>query len=197
MNLEEATQPQGVYLGGVVVGLSIMGWYAIKWWRTDNQHDWKNLVYPFIPLWLFGMLIILCAGGLLGNIGNVTLWGSNKVGKIGLEQGVGGTDVSATRTTNLVLENGGHAVVVILTVVFVGYLVFSKESQRDNSGKDKGIILRIPIRTIVIIKRNWVLVMPVVSGISLGLAGGIAGFFADYLAPVVDTLGGLLTGVLG
>jgi len=195
MNFEEIVTTTVVSLGGFTVGLSIIVWHGVRWWKTDNDHDWKELLFPFLPLMLFGMLVILSAGGFLGSVGSVALWGSNRVGKVALEQGVGANDRDVTRSTNLVLEDGGHMVVILMTVAFVGWLVFSKDSRKNQEGKNNGIIGRIIVRTIAIIKSNWGLILPVVSGVCLGLVGGIAGFFAITLAPVVDTMGGMIVGL--
>lgn len=188
MDFEQAIDTGAVSLGGVVVGLSIVVWYSIRWWKT-TKHDWKDLVFPFVPLLFFGMLLILSAGGWLGNTASFALWGSNHVGKVALEQGVGGSDTDATRSTNLVLENGGHAVVILFAVAYVAVLVFSPATRSGTKGE--GWIRKI----ILIVRLNLHLVLPVIAGICLGLSGGLAGAVANILAPAVDTLGGFVAGV--
>lgn len=196
MNLNEMTTTDYVSSGGLVVGMSIIVWNVIRWWRNSPEHDWKEIVFPDVPLLCYGILVILSAGGILGGAGSVALWGSNRIGKVALERGVGAQDVDVTRTNNLVLEEGGHMIVILMTVAFVGWLVFSKESRKNNNGKNKGWIFRIPIRTVVVFKENLNLILPVVAGISLGLSDGVAGWVAQGLGPAVDTTGGLLAGIL-
>lgn len=190
MNFEEMVNTGAVSLGGVVVGLAIIVWYVVKWFQeSGKEKDWKSLCLPFIPLMLYGMLLILSTGGILGGAAGIALWGSNEIGRVAIEYGVGGTSPNVTRTTSLVLEDGGHAVVILMTVAFVAYLVFSKNSR--SSTKGEGWIRKI----VLVIRYNLNLIMPVISGICLGLSDGLAGFVARWLGPGVDTLGGYLMGV--
>jgi hypothetical protein len=139
---------------------------------------------------LYGMLLILSAGGILGGMSNFALWGSNQIGRIALERGVGGEDTDATRSTSLVLESGGHGVVLLMTIAFVAVMVFTKETQSQMKGE--GWIRKI----FILIRMSMVLLRPVLAGICLGLSDGMAGWAAEVLAPAVDTLGGFLMGVL-
>lgn len=163
-----------VSLGGVTVGLSLLGWEITRWWPGTKQalkpkHLLKLL--PFLLVWLYGMLLILSAGGLLGGGADWSLWGSSAIGNAALAYGVGGGTPDVTRASNLVLTDGGHAVVIIATVVLIA--VWTKR---------RGF--------------NWMIVRALVSGISLGLASGVAGIAGYVLSPLVSTLGDAVVGLL-
>ena len=163
-----------VSLGGVTVGLSLLGWEITRWWPGAKQAGKpKHLVklLPFLAVWLYGMLLILSAGGLLGAGADWSLWGSSAIGDAALEYGVGGDTPDVTRTSHLVLSPGGHAVVIIATVVLVA--VWTKR---------RGF--------------NWMIARAVISGISLGLASGIAGVAGYVLSPVVSAAGDAVVGLL-
>lgn len=190
MNFEEMVNTGAVSLGGVVVGLSIIVWYTVKWMQESGKDkNWKALFIPFLPLMIYGMLLILSTGGILGGAAGIALWGSNEIGRVALEYGVGGTSPDVTRTTSLVLENGGHAVVILMTVAFAAYLAFSKNSRSATKGE--GWIRKI----VLIVRYNLNLIMPVISGVCLGLSDGLAGITAEWLGPAVDTLGGYVMGI--
>lgn len=158
-------------LGGLTVGLGILTWVGYRWWFTQRK-NWKALIFPFIPLMCYGMLLILSTGGILGGAAGVTLWGSNLIGDITLEYGVGGGTPGVTRSVSLVLTNAGHMMVVLMTVALAAFWVFKKTVRRLD------------------------IVLPIVCGISLGLSSGIAGVAAMVLGPTVDTAGGIIAGVL-
>ncbi|WP_369778051.1 hypothetical protein [Streptomyces sp. R33] len=163
-----------VSLGGVTVGLSLLGWEITRWWPGAKQaakpkHLLKLL--PFLLVWLYGMLLILSAGGLLGGGADWSLWGSSAIGNAALTYGVGGGTPNVTRHSNLVLTDGGHAVVIIATVVLIA--VWTKR---------RGF--------------NWMIVRALISGISLGLASGVAGVAGYVLSPVVSAAGDYVVGLL-
>lgn len=170
-----------VSLGGLTIGLAIIVWFVVRWWYGAGgknagvgqkfKNGWKDLLLPFLPLMLFGSLIILSAGGYLADIGGVALWGTNEVGSIALEQGMGGNSPDVTRTNNIALDDGGRSVVFLMVVAFAAVLAFNKNARRLD------------------------LILPVVCGIALGLSDGWAGLASETLAPAVDSLGGTLTGV--
>ncbi|MEU8891151.1 hypothetical protein [Streptomyces sp. NPDC048442] len=162
-----------VSLGGVTVGLSLLGWELVQWWPGRKQAvKFKHLVrlVPFLLTWFYGMLLILSAGGALGVVADWSLWGTSEIGDAVLKYGVGGTTQNVTRGSNLVLTPGGHAVVVISTVLFIGVWV-----------KRRGF--------------NWSLLRAILSGVSLGLSSGIAGMAGWVLSPVVSTIGDLIPGL--
>lgn len=186
--MNEVFETNYVTLGGVTLGVIIIAVHIVRWKLEGNEL--KDLLLPFLPLILFGMLIILSAGGVMGNAANTALWGSNEVGKVVLVQGVGGTNHEVTRAANIVLDPNGHAVVAVLTAVFLAYLFFNK-SARGSIHKGAGILRKI----IQAVRANfWKHILPVVAGASLGLASGVAGFAASVLGPGVDTLGALTFG---
>ncbi|WP_053643539.1 MULTISPECIES: hypothetical protein [unclassified Streptomyces] len=163
-----------VSLGGVVVGLSLLVWEIVTWWpgtksATKPKHLLKLL--PFALAWLYGMLLILSAGGFLGLAADWSLWGASEIGDAVLEYGAGGTSPEVTRTSNLALTAGGHGFVIVATVGLVAVWF-----------KRRGI--------------NWMLVRAVLCGICLGLAGGIAGVAGYVLSPAVSTAGDAIVGLL-
>jgi hypothetical protein len=158
-------------LGGLTVGLGILTWHGYRWWFTQKG-NWKALLLPFLPLLSYGMLLILSAGGILGGAAGVTLWGENLIGDLTLEYGVGGGTTNVTRSVSLVLTNGGHMMVVLITIALAAMWVFKKSMRHRD------------------------ILIPIVGGISLGLSSGIAGVAAMGLGPLVDTAGGMLAGVL-
>ncbi|KOU48995.1 hypothetical protein ADK55_19200 [Streptomyces sp. WM4235] len=163
-----------VSLGGVTIGLALLGWEIATWWPGLKQaRKIKNLIklVPFVAVWLYGMLLILSAGGLLGAGADWSLWGSSAIGDAALTYGVGGGTPVVTRGSNLVLTDGGHAVVLISTVVLVAVWV-----------KRRGF--------------NWLVVRALISGICLGLASGVAGVAGYVLSPVVSTAGDAIVGLL-
>lgn len=161
----------GVTLGGVTVGLSIVLWTLIRWWHSPGRH-WKRLVVPFVPLMAYGTLLVLSTGGLLGKAAGTTLWGSNRVGNVALVAGVGGDSPNIPRPVDIVLTDGGHVIVILMTIGLIAVAKYKKSV------------------------RTWELLLPVVAGISLGLSPGIAGLAAQVLGPAADTLGGTLSGLI-
>jgi len=162
-----------VSLGGVTVGLSILGWVLTQWWASNKKKSFKafRALVPFLLFASYGMLLILSAGGLLGGAAGVTLWGTSEIGDAALEYGVGGGTPAVTRGSNLVLSDGGHAVVIIATVCMVALWC-----------------LRRGFR--------WDLFFGVVCGISLGLSSGIAGAAGFVLSPAVSMAGDAVVGLL-
>ncbi|MFD5506999.1 hypothetical protein ACFWIB_04380 [Streptomyces sp. NPDC127051] len=163
-----------VSLGGVTVGLSLLVWEVVTWWPGAKQAlKPKHLLelLPFLVVWLYGMLLILSAGGLLGGAADWSLWGSSAIGNAALAYGVGGGTPNVQRTSGLILSDGGHAVVIIATVALIALWV-----------KRRGF--------------NWMIVRAIGSGISLGLASGVAGAAGYVLSPVVSAAGDYVVGLL-
>ncbi|MFD6973546.1 hypothetical protein [Streptomyces sp. NPDC059949] len=162
-----------VSLGGVTVGLSLLGWTLARWWVTHKKKNLKAALalLPFTLCALYGMLLILSAGGLLGGGADWSLWGTSAIGNAALAYGVGGGTPDVSRTSNLVLTDGGHAVVVIATVVLVAVWTVRRGFR-------------------------WDLFGAVLCGISLGLSSGVAGIAGWVLSPVVSTLGDAVVGLL-
>jgi hypothetical protein len=162
-----------VSLGGVTVGLSLVGWQLTRWWAGHKKKNLKAFRHlaPFLLTLAYGMLLILCAGGLLGLAADYSLWGASAIGDAVLVYGVGGAAPTVTRTSNIALSPGGHAVVVIGTVVLVAVWTRTRGWR-------------------------WDLFSGVVAGVTLGLASGIAGTAGYVLSPVVSTLGDAVGGLL-
>ncbi|MGW6598486.1 hypothetical protein [Streptomyces sp. NPDC055036] len=161
-----------VSLGGVTVGLSLLGWEIARWW-PGRKKAIKQLVrlVPFTLAALYGILLILSAGGLLGLGADWSLWGGSEFGDAVLEYGIGSDAPTVTRTSNLVLSPGGHAFVIVATVVLVA--VWTKRG---------GF--------------RWDLARAVLCGIHLGLSAGVAGIAGYVLSPVVSTVGDAIVGLL-
>ncbi len=161
-----------VSLGGLGVGLSIICGHIALWVMGGKARGARGLLVPFLPIFLYGVLLTLSAGGALGWLAHVSLWGSNQVGDKALRYGVGSGTQNVTRTVSMVLTPAGHMVVLVATVVLL--LVFWKSKR----------ISRLTVS------------LAFVGGTCLALSSGVAGLFAWALAPGVDTLGGFVAGVL-
>jgi hypothetical protein len=157
-------------LGGVTVGLAILVWRGVQWWNRERPGF--PVLLPFLASGMYGILLILSTGGLLGEAAGVALWGSNAVGDAGLEYAVDGNTPEVTRGYSLSLSDGGHAMVLLLTVGMAAAWKFSRKLPKKDMG------------------------LGVLCGISLGLADGVAGWAADILAPVANGGGDWITGVM-
>ncbi|MDX3074606.1 hypothetical protein [Streptomyces sp. MI02-7b] len=152
-----------VSLGGVTVGISIIAATGIRWWFREKHKPARAV--PFLLATSYGMLVILSAGGLLGALAGVTLWGSNGLGNLALVYGVGGGTPDVTRAQQMALTDGGHAVVVIVTVVLFGLWKWAGKVPNADLG------------------------LGFVAGVSLGLSGTVAGIAAVPLASGANMLG--------
>lgn len=163
-----------VTLGGVVLGLGLFLWDATRWWADHPKKRFSikalRKFAPSLACVAYGALLILSAGGLIGAAADWSLWGTNTVGEVVLVYGVGGTSPDVTRNSQLGLTPGGHAVVILTTVVFLA--ITSR----------KGI--------------RWDLARQTLAGISLGLAKSVAGVIGFVVAPVVSVGGDWLVGLL-
>lgn len=162
-----------VSLGGVTVGLSILGWVLTQWWGSHKKKNLKAFLQltPFLLCSSYGMLLVLSAGGLLGAGADWTMWGTSEIGDAALKYGLGSSTPAVTRGSNLVLSEGGHAVVIVSTVCLIAAWV-----------RRRGF--------------RWDLACAVVCGISLGLSSGIAGLAGWVLSPVVSAAGDAVVGLL-
>ncbi|RMB85611.1 hypothetical protein [Streptomyces shenzhenensis] len=162
-----------VTLGGVVVGLGLFLWDASRWWADHPKKRFhlkalKKLA-PILACDAYGALLILCAGGIIGAAADWSLWGSNTVGEVVLVYGVGGTSPDVTRASQLALTPGGHAVVILATIVLIA--VASRRGFR------------------------WDFVRQTLAGISLGLAKSVAGLVGLVVAPTVSMAGDWFMGL--
>ncbi|KUL59661.1 MULTISPECIES: hypothetical protein [Streptomyces] len=175
------TAPAGVSLGGAAVGTIILFLVLQRWWlkgskgKSDGDggggRSWKTLL-PFGLGSLYGMLAILAAGGLLGTIVGIALWGANGLGDLALIYGVGGNSPMASRGQQLALTDGGHVIVLLTTALVIGAWRWSKKFPRKQVG------------------------LGVLCGICLGLNAGIAGIMAIPLANFANVAGSWWTGVV-
>jgi hypothetical protein len=156
-----------VSLGGVTVGAAILVVYVIYWWHQEKRKPGRAV--PFLLATAYGMLLILCAGGLLGVSAGLALWGANGLGDRSLIWGVGGTTMDVTRARQLVLQPGGHVVVLLLTVALLALWKWAHKI------------------------RSWKLAAGILCGICLALSGTVAGAAAVPLGSSVNALGFLFT----
>ncbi|MFD6691097.1 hypothetical protein ACFWEV_35175 [Streptomyces bacillaris] len=164
-----SSPPMVVTLGSVTVGLSILTVILIRWWTRDG-HRVKALM-PYLGSTLYGMLLILTGGGLLGGAAGWALWGTTETGDVALEHGTGSASPEVTRQYADALTPGGNMVVILCTVALVALLVWGR--------------------------RPWLhIVLGLLTGISLGLADSLAGFAATALAPAANGIGDALGGLL-
>ena len=172
----------GVSLGGLAVGLTILAIHISAWYLDGKggikrlKTGWRELAIPFFPLLFFGSLIILSVGGYIGDMAGIVLWGQNELGGFALEEGMGGNSPDVTRTNNISLSDGGRVVVLIMIAIFVVYWL------KRVRGREW--------------KNQLFLAAPVIAGISLGLSDGWAGWVSEWLGPVVDSLGDSAAGML-
>lgn len=162
-----------VSLGGVTTGLSLFAWDFTRWWTNHKKRFALKALRDLAPQFLclsYGALLILCVGGIIGSIADWSLWGTNAVGDVVLVYGFGATTPTVTRSSHLALTPGGHAAVIVITVVMVA--VCSRRGFR------------------------WDLVRQIFAGISLGLAKSIAGFVGLAVAPTVSWAGDYVVGLL-
>lgn len=162
--------PAGVSLGGAAIGTAILALAVQRWWLREGHGP--AAIAPFVLSALYGMLVVLTAGGLLGTAANITLWGGNGLGDLALVYGVGGNSPDATRAQNVALTDGGHVIVLILTALVAGAWMWSHKLPR----------MKVFAGT--------------VCGICLGLNAGVAGTMAVPLANAANLTGAWWSGVL-
>jgi hypothetical protein len=173
--------PTTVSLGGAAIGTLILVLVLQRWWMKgskgkggDGEGGGRNVraLIPFTLSTLYGMLAILCGGGLLGTILHIGLWGSSGLGTLGLIYGVGGTSPNVTRAQNVALTPGGYVIVFILTGMIGGAFRWSK---------------KLPKKQVA---------LGILCGISLGLVAGVAGVMAVPLANAANLAGAWWTGAV-
>jgi hypothetical protein len=162
-----------VSLGGVTTGLSLFAWDFTRWWTSHKKRLAPKALASLAPQILcmsYGALLILSVGGIIGGAADWSLWGTNTVGDIVLVYGFGATTPTVTRASHLALTPGGHAAVVVITVVILA--VCSRRGFR------------------------WDFVRQILAGLSLGLASSIAGVVGWAVAPSVSWAGDYVVGLL-
>ncbi|MGW4437033.1 hypothetical protein ACWELO_14920 [Streptomyces sp. NPDC004596] len=118
-----------VFLGAVTIGLSIMAWHIVRWWKGGSKggppgaggggRDPKVLA-PFLASVALGMLCVTAAGGLLGTTATMVLDLGNTMGNWSLTAVTGTATPGATRSGPKALTPGGCAALVIYIVVLGG-----------------------------------------------------------------------------
>ncbi|MFJ8992642.1 hypothetical protein ACIRQH_19875 [Streptomyces sp. NPDC102279] len=162
-----------VSLGGVTVGLGLFAWDFTRWATSHKKRFSLKALSALLPQFLclsYGALLILSAGGIIGGIADWSLWGTNQVGDIVLVYGLGAPTPTVTRSAHLALTPGGHAAIIVLTVVIAA--VCSKRGFR------------------------WDFVRQILAGVTLGLASSIAGAVGVVVAPSVSWAGDYVVGLL-
>jgi hypothetical protein len=162
-----------VSLGGVTAGLSLFAWDFTHWWTRHKKRFSIKALSALLPQLLcmaYGALLILSAGGIVGGIADWSLWGTNQAGDVVLVYGLGATTPNVTRASHLALTPGGHAAIIVITVVVIA--VCSRRGFR------------------------WDFVRQILAGISLGLASSIAGIVGLVVAPSVSWAGDYVVGLL-
>lgn len=161
-------------MGGVVVGLALLILRVGIWWpglKTFQKHavECALSAVPLVYAWLYGVLAVLCVGGLVGAMADFALWGGNWVGDLALVWGVGGNAavIASSGGSPSALTDGGTAMVLILTAAFV-VMLNKSDSPRSH-----------------LWQMAW-------SGILLGLSSGFAGKAAVPLASFVNLAGAWL-----
>lgn len=161
-------------MGGVAIGLGVLCWRLIRWWPGTKRLKTKGIAYlqlllPFAYAWCYGMLAILCVGGLIGAAADAVLWGSNWLGEAAFVWGIGGEyRYSTTRPATSALTVGGSLIFLIMTFCYFALLKKSENTRKD------------------MLYGAW-------SGICLGLSKGIAGAAAIPLASLVNVAGAWLS----
>jgi hypothetical protein len=160
--------------GGIVLGLFLLilriglWWPGVKRIKGDLVGNLLSVV-PLVYAWLYGVLAVLCVGGLVGAIADVALWGGNWLGDLALVWGVGGNAavIASHGGSPSALTNGGTAMVLLFTALFV-VMLNKSDSPRSH-----------------LWQMAW-------SGILLGLSSGFAGKAAVPLASFVNLAGAWL-----
>jgi hypothetical protein len=163
-----------INLGGVTLGVGIIVLFLMRWIMREKKR--LGPLVPFILSVLYGMLAALAALGSVSALGGVTwiaLWAGNVAGYAALVWGIGGKAPDVTRAQQLVLTDGGYAIVFLLTLVLLGLLMWGPQ-------QSKGKIL-----------------LGCLAGILIALSGNVAGVAAIPLGSGANLAGTAFTGVFG
>lgn len=158
-----------VTTGGAALGIGLLLLRGGLWWPGLRrlQKDWRTVLtlVPGLYAFLYGVLAVVCVGGLLGAAADFALWGANWVGDTVLVIGVGGeARYEVSQGTASTLTNGGSAMVLILSFGFVVLLNRSKTSRGE--------------------LWQWCL-----AGLLLAFTPGVAGKVAPPLSSLVNVAG--------
>ena len=168
----------GITLGGAAVGMAILahhlgGWYP--GWKTLRK-DWLGQVaalLPFVLAWCYGTALLMCAGGLVRLLTDLTVWGTSWTGDAILVWGVGGqwSDHVPERDVQY-LTNGGHVIVVVLTGLVIGLY---KRGKVDTGSLARGTFC----------------------GVLVGQTGGVLGVAAIPVASSLNVAGAWISTGIG
>ncbi|MFJ1865527.1 hypothetical protein ACIOD1_12930 [Streptomyces sp. NPDC088097] len=161
-------------LGSVLVGCLFIIWELAAWFPgvkalRSSPLDHLGALLPFVLCWGIGALTVMVVGGLVGWLGDGTLWGLNTFGDGLLVYGVGAETGTAPGSPAAPLTQGGLFMVVLVLGAFIA-------RRRRGATTSKW--------------RGWL------SGIGMGLSGGVARYAAVPLASAANFTGVWLTGVL-
>lgn len=168
--------------GGVVVGLGILIWYAVRWWPglaafQGKKATWnKRLGYitqllPFVYGWAYGALGVLTVMGLIGWGFDTALWAANWLGDAAGWLGVGEKPGQGSKGVTIPLTSDGNWMVLLLTIGTFAVIQFRREGPDVKLG--------------------------MLSGLCLGTSAGVAGLVAVPLAQGVNALGTQVFGIVG
>jgi len=163
-----------INLGGVTLGVGIIVLFAMRWTMKEKKR--LGALVPFVLALLYGMLAALAALGSVSALGGVTwlaLWAGNVAGYATLVWGIGGNAPDVTRAQQLVLTDGGYAIVFLLIIVLLGLLKWGP-------GNSKSKIL-----------------LGCLAGILIALSGNVAGVAAVPLGSGANFAGVAFTGAFG
>lgn len=163
-----------INLGGVTLGVGIIVLFAMRWVMREKKR--LGALVPFVLSLLYGMLAALAALGAWSVLGAVTwlgLWAGNVAGYAGLVWGVGGNAPDVTRAHQLVLTDGGYAVVLLLTLVLLGLLKWGPSHSKSK------------------------ILLGCLAGILIALSGNVAGVAAVPLGSATNFAGSGFTGAFG
>ena len=123
-----------VTVGGAVLGLCLLGYRLTLWWPGLKGLKVAHVMQllPFVYAFAYGVLGILCVGGIIGAAFDFVLWGSNWLGDAAFVVGVGGPmghEVTVPVTTPLTV--GGCAMFLVCTAVFAALMKKKKQLRSD------------------------------------------------------------------
>lgn len=156
-----------VTVGGIFVGLSILVWHGLRWWKANGKKkdkDWKALL-PLGYGIALGILGAACAGGVLGTIFGWVRGGSSGAGDKVINGATGTTASRAASATLPALTPGGA---LIVACCFVALIALWKKITVDDRRQIIG---------------------GSISGSTLGTSAGVAGTGALALIPLINSVG--------
>lgn len=171
--------------GGALIGLLAVASVLVPWYRKNGSkggdsekgagggkgRNWKALA-PFGWTLVLGTLSSLAAGGWMGRTARGVGAGSNTVGGKLLSSLAGANSPEVTRRGIDMLTPGGA---VMLVLILLGCLLWFWKNRRSV---------------------RWQMAAGYIAGATLGPTAGLAGVAGVVLAPLANTVGGYLVGLL-